>query len=80
MEQITCIDGKESTKKGTHAKWEYGISALGSYNAFKVIRPLPVQSGIAAPFYGQPGGGVQYFSPLNTQQLINQGYIIRIKF
>jgi hypothetical protein len=50
------------------------------YNAFEVVKPLPVQSGIAVPFYGRPGGGVQYYSPLNTQQLINQGYIIRITY
>jgi hypothetical protein len=50
------------------------------YNAFEIIKPFSVQSGIAVPFYGQPGGGVQYYSPLNTQQLINQGYIMRIKY
>ena len=46
------------------------------YNTYEVVNPFPVQSGIVAPFYGQPGGGIQYYSPnMNVQQLINQGYI-----
>ena len=50
-----------------------------SYSSYQVVKPLPVQSGTTAPYYGQPGGGTQYYSPLNTPQLINEGYIIRIK-
>jgi hypothetical protein len=46
-----------------------------SYNAFEVIKPFSVQSGTALSYCGQPGGGIQYYSPLSTQQLINQGYI-----
>jgi len=52
-----------------------------SYNSFEVVKPFPVQSGTVAPYYGQPGGGVQFYSPnLNTQQLLNSGFIIRFKF
>ena len=32
-----------------------------NYNAYEVLKPLPVQSGTVAPFYGQPGGGVRTF-------------------
>jgi len=47
-----------------------------TYNAYEILKPFPVQSGITAPFYGQPGGGVQYYSPnMNVLQLTNQGYI-----
>jgi len=47
-----------------------------SYNAYEVLKPFPVQSGITAPFYGQPGGGIQYYSPnMNVLQLTKQGYI-----
>ncbi|MDR1755720.1 MAG: TNT domain-containing protein, partial [Culturomica sp.] len=46
------------------------------FNSYEVLRPFSVLSGTTAPFYGQPGGGTQYFSPsMNVQQLILQGYI-----
>ncbi|MDR2890720.1 MAG: TNT domain-containing protein [Alistipes sp.] len=33
-------------------------------------------TGATAPFYGLPGGGVQYYSPtLSVSQLIEFGYI-----
>jgi filamentous hemagglutinin len=50
------------------------------YKEFEVIRPLPVLSGKAAPWFDQPGGGIQYTSPngmasYTVQDLIRDGYI-----
>ncbi len=46
------------------------------YTEYTVVVPLPVLSGQAAPAFGQPGGGTQYFtSPLSITDLLNQGYI-----
>ncbi|WP_027941053.1 TNT domain-containing protein [Amycolatopsis taiwanensis] len=41
------------------------------YHVFRVIAPFTVQAGTSAPWFGQPGGGLQYFSPtMNADQLI----------
>ncbi len=33
------------------------------YHRYEVLKPLPVKSGKAAPWFGQPGGGKQYALP-----------------
>ncbi len=45
------------------------------YTTYTVIRPLPVYSGPAAPWFGQPGGGAQYLSPNSVGWLVEQGYL-----
>ena len=48
------------------------------YSMFRVLKPLDVQSGTAAPWFGQPGGGVQYQFSQSIQSLIKNGYIERV--
>lgn len=48
------------------------------YSVFEVKKPFDVQAGPAAPYYGQPGGGVQYYVPgTTTKQLMNDGHLER---
>jgi hypothetical protein len=47
------------------------------YNQYKVVKPFPVQSGISAPAFGQPGMGTQYITPLPINSLIKRGIIIK---
>jgi filamentous hemagglutinin family protein len=42
---------------------------------YKILKPLPVDSGAIAPWFDQPGGGTQYKAKLTAKQLIDQGYI-----
>ena len=51
-----------------------------NYNAYEVVKPINVQSSTVAPFYGQPGGGIQYRSNLNILDLLKGGYIKPIKY
>ena len=53
-------------------------SENGPYNAYEVIRPFDVQAGTTAPWFDQPGGGMQYKLPMSVKELIRQGYIIPI--
>ena len=53
-------------------------SENGPYNAYEVIRPFDVQAGTTAPWFDQPGGGMQYKLPMSVKELIMQGYIIPI--
>ena len=48
------------------------------YNAYEVIRPLPVQSGEIAPAFGQPGGGTQFLAPRSVGDLVDSGYLRRL--
>lgn len=51
-------------------------SANSQFQTFEVVKPLPVSSGQAAPWFGQPGGGTQYqLQGANVQQLLDEGYL-----
>ncbi len=45
------------------------------YNAYKVVKPLEVDAGPAAPWFGQPGGGIQYDFGRSIQELLDLGYL-----
>lgn len=46
------------------------------YNSYEVVKPINnVKSGRTAPFYGQPGGGVQYKLPMTVEELKMGGFI-----
>lgn len=42
---------------------------------YRVLKPLEVSSGPAAPAFGQTGGGLQFKTPLSTSELIRDGYL-----
>jgi hypothetical protein len=44
-----------------------------TYTAYRVDRPLVVQSGTAAPWFGEPGGAIQYQTAQTTAHL--KGYL-----
>ena len=50
-------------------------SANAPYNSYEVIKPFDVQSGTVAPWFDQPGGGIQYQLPMSVQSLLDQGFI-----
>jgi len=42
---------------------------------FEVVKPFEVESGTVAPWFNQPGGGLQYRTPVNLDTLLNRGII-----
>ena len=51
-------------------------SSLDSpYTQYKVLKPLPVQSGTAASWFGKPGGGVQYKTEYTVGWLLAKEFI-----
>jgi len=48
------------------------------YAVYEVIKPLPVQSGQATPWFDQLGGGTQYKAPYTIEKLRELGYIKEI--
>jgi hypothetical protein len=71
------VSGKYAAPEGT----QFGQRSLapGSenspYNSYEVIKPFDVNSGIAAPWFDQPGQGTQYQLPMSIRELIRKGYI-----
>ena len=45
---------------------------------FEVLKPLEVEAGTIAPWYGEPGGGVQYRTRSTVRQLVDEGYLRRL--
>jgi nicrotizing toxin Mtb-like protein len=45
------------------------------YHVFRVRQSFIVEAGIAAPWFGQPGGGLQYHSSVNANALLAGGFL-----
>ncbi|EEA26181.1 conserved hypothetical protein [Talaromyces marneffei ATCC 18224] len=45
------------------------------YYRFLTLRDIEVESGAIAPWYGQPGGGIQYILPDTTGVLVGNGWL-----
>lgn len=50
-------------------------SANAPYRQYEVVGDLEVRGDIAAPWFGQPGGGVQYELPSSVGDLISRGIL-----
>jgi hypothetical protein len=48
------------------------------YYRYEVVRPVRVQAGKAAPWFDQPGGGIQYKTGERAQMLVERGYLRQI--
>lgn len=48
-----------------------------NYHVYSVVKPLEVLAGPIAPWFGQPGAGVQYELYQSVATLIEQGYLQR---
>jgi hypothetical protein len=50
------------------------------YEVYAVNKPIPgVKMGVAEPWFGQPGMGVQYELPMSVQDLIDKGFLSVVK-
>ena len=82
----TRIDryGSEAGTFTSPAGTPFGARSLPSKAAgaplrgYEVVKPLPAQSGAAAPWFGQPGGGMQYELGQSVKSLVDQGFLRRI--
>jgi hypothetical protein len=48
------------------------------YARFLTLQEIEVESGFIAPWYGQPGGGIQYVLPDYTLNLVNQTKLAQV--
>ncbi|KAF2668382.1 hypothetical protein BT63DRAFT_274574 [Microthyrium microscopicum] len=49
-----------------------------NYHVYTVSRVMVVESGVIAPWFGQPGFGVQFLMPFNITSLVEQGFLSRL--
>ena len=49
------------------------------YSIFEVIEPINIKSGSIAPWFSEPGGGIQYLLPDTVDELLDAGILRRIK-
>ncbi|EAQ80706.1 hypothetical protein DSM3645_11836 [Blastopirellula marina DSM 3645] len=49
------------------------------YHVYKVLKPLPALEGKAAPWFDQPGGGVQYDLVKSIEHWLERGYLEQVK-
>lgn len=48
------------------------------YNIYEVAEPLEVQAGEIAPWFNQPGGGIQYKLTQSVKDLVEQGVLTKV--
>ncbi|WP_210483821.1 glycohydrolase toxin TNT-related protein [Pantoea ananatis] len=48
------------------------------YSIYEVLKPLPVDTGPAIPWFGQPGYGTQHETFLKIDKLIEKGYLRKV--
>jgi RHS repeat-associated protein len=48
-------------------------------NAYEVVKPIDVNAGVSAPWFGQPGKGIQFELPKTVQELLDSGHLIEKK-
>lgn len=61
---------------GDRTKWS--IRSPYNYHVYLVKQSLTVRAGPIAPWFGQPGQGVQYKLDVNVQNLVNSGVLKRV--
>jgi hypothetical protein len=48
------------------------------YSVFKVLKPFEVEASMAAPWFGEPGGGMQFKLGKSVSDLIKEGYLKKV--
>lgn len=86
LEPGTRIDrfGDDMGKFTSPAGIPYEMRALAPgteqspYSVYEIVKPIEVKSGEIAPWFEEPGGGIQYLLPDNIKNLLESGMIRRI--
>jgi hypothetical protein len=50
-----------------------------TYAVFEVLQPLPVRSGVTAPWKDSGGGGIQYLTDKTIKELLDAGVLKRLR-
>ena len=50
-----------------------------TYSQFEVVTPITVDAGTTAPWFGQPGMGIQYELPDRVNELLESGALVRVQ-
>lgn len=50
------------------------------YTVFEVVKPIEVQAGKIAPWFGEKGGGIQYEFSQKISELLEQGILRKVQY
>ena len=78
IDRIGGLGGKYFAPYGTPFEMR-SLPQNGVYRAFQIMKPFPIEVSNTAPAFGKFGGGVQYRTPIDAENLINLGYLKQIK-
>ena len=54
------------------------VCAAAPYRTYRVRAPLPVLAGRIAPWFGEPGGGIQFLVDASVLELVEMGVLERL--
>jgi len=69
LDRIGGLGGSYLSPYGTPFEMR-ALPANGTYRAFEVLKPFPMKASITSPWFGQPGLGTQYKTPVSIDDLI----------
>ena len=49
------------------------------YTVYEVVKPIQVEGGKIAPWFDEPGEGIQYIMPESLDQLVKEGILKKVK-
>lgn len=76
IDRYGSLNGTYASPSGTPLELRsLPSSNSGVLNSFEVLKPFPVQSSTIAPWYNQPGGGIQYKLPKSINWLLDNRFI-----
>jgi hypothetical protein len=50
------------------------------YHVYRLLRPIEVLSGVAVPWFEQPGGGAAYLLPQSVEELLHDGSLVEVEW
>ncbi len=52
---------------------------FNNYHQYEVLQEFDVSSSVIAPYYEQPGGGIQYKSKVEINELLKEGILKEVE-
>nr|WP_219633045.1 TNT domain-containing protein [Haloechinothrix aidingensis] len=71
---LTYIAGTPFEERSLVPEWVHR-----TYHVYRVQRPIEALTGVAIPWFNQPGGGHAYLLPVSVQELLDSGVLIELE-
>lgn len=72
-------DFSQKTVQELYETIRVNVDEEEQWKVFEVVEPINVKAGEIAPWFDEPGGGIQYLLPDTVDELLDAGILRRIK-